>query len=140
MIYKSYIIEQDIGKIQKNITLFYGENLGLINDFKLMIKNFNKSTKIMRFNEEDLLKNNSILLREVNNKSLFEENIIIFINQTTDKILNLILDVEEIENDVKIFLFSNNLEKNPNLGTILKNQKISLSYPAMRTTKLLLSL
>ena len=115
MIYKSYIIEQDIGKIQKNITLFYGENLGLINDFKLMIKNFNKTTQIMRFNEEDLLKNNSILLREVNNKSLFEENIIIFINQSTDKILNLILDVEEIENDVKIFLFSNNLEKKSKL-------------------------
>ena len=105
MIYKSYIIEQDIGKIQKNITLFYGENLGLINDFKLMIKNFNKSTKIMRFNEEDLLKNNSILLREVNNKSLFEENIIIFINQATDKILNLILYLKKIKKDEKIFFF-----------------------------------
>ena len=123
MIYKSYIIEQDIGKIQKNITLFYGENLGLINDFKLMIKNFNKTTQIMRFNEEDLLKNNSILLREINNKSLFEENIIIFINQSTDKILNLILDVEEIENDVKIFLFSNNLEKKSKLRNHFEKSK-----------------
>ena len=34
MIHKSYLIEQNIGKIGKGISLFYGENLGLINDLK----------------------------------------------------------------------------------------------------------
>ena len=48
MIYKSYLIEQDINKIDKNITLFYGENLGLINDFKTLIKTANKKNRIVR--------------------------------------------------------------------------------------------
>ena len=38
MIHKSYLIEQNIEKIINGITLFYGENLGLINDFKELIK------------------------------------------------------------------------------------------------------
>ena len=73
MIYKSYLIEQDINKIDKNITLFYGENLGLINDFKTLIKTANKKNRIVRLLEEEILKNKNILFREVSNKSLFEE-------------------------------------------------------------------
>ncbi len=38
MIYKSYLVEENIGLIKNNLTLFYGENFGLINDFKEKIK------------------------------------------------------------------------------------------------------
>ena len=48
MIHKSYLIEQNIGKIGKGISLFYGENLGLINDFKELIKKFNNKSSIIR--------------------------------------------------------------------------------------------
>ena len=34
MIYKSYSIEQNINKIKNDLVLFYGENLGLMGDFK----------------------------------------------------------------------------------------------------------
>ena len=34
MIYKSYIVEDNINILKNNFTLFYGENLGLIDDFK----------------------------------------------------------------------------------------------------------
>ena len=34
MIYKSYIVEQDVNTVKENLGLFYGENLGLKNDFK----------------------------------------------------------------------------------------------------------
>ena len=34
MIYKSYLIEQNLENIKQNITLIYGENLGLKNAFK----------------------------------------------------------------------------------------------------------
>ena len=38
MQYKSYLIEDDINKINENIILFYGENIGLQNEFKDKIK------------------------------------------------------------------------------------------------------
>ena len=60
MIHKSYILEQKIGKIDKGITLFYGENLGLINDFKELIRKFNNKSEIIRFNEEEIIKKNII--------------------------------------------------------------------------------
>ena len=34
MIHKSYLIEQDFNNLKNKIVLFYGENLGLIDDFK----------------------------------------------------------------------------------------------------------
>ena len=34
MIYKSYLLEQNISQIKNKIFLFYGENQGLKNEFK----------------------------------------------------------------------------------------------------------
>ena len=34
MIYKSYLIEQKVSQLDNKLLLFYGENLGLKNDFK----------------------------------------------------------------------------------------------------------
>ena len=68
MIFKSYLIEQEINKLNKKINLIYGENLGLINELKRLIKEFSKNIKIIRFNEEEILKNNKILLRELSKK------------------------------------------------------------------------
>ena len=46
MQYKSYIVEEDIDVIKESLVLFYGENLGLQNDIKSLIK---KETKIQKF-------------------------------------------------------------------------------------------
>ena len=37
MIYKSYLIEENIKILKNNCVLFYGENLGLIEDLKRKI-------------------------------------------------------------------------------------------------------
>ena len=34
MIHKSYLIEQNLSLLKNNFVLFYGENLGLINEFR----------------------------------------------------------------------------------------------------------
>ena len=34
MIYKSYLVEKNIGLLKNKIVLFYGENLGLKNELK----------------------------------------------------------------------------------------------------------
>ena len=49
MIYKSYLIEQNIEKLKEKLILFYGENLGLKNDLKKKILFKNKDAEIINF-------------------------------------------------------------------------------------------
>ena len=53
MIYKSYIVEQDVNTVKENLGLFYGENLGLKNDFKKKIIIANNKCQILRFSNGD---------------------------------------------------------------------------------------
>ena len=47
MIFKSFIIEKNISLLDNfNLFLFYGENIGLKDDLKMIIKNFLKIMKI----------------------------------------------------------------------------------------------
>ena len=106
MIYKSYTIENNINLIKENLTLFYGENLGLKDEFKRKIKLNYKGSEIINFNQEDILKNTDKFFSEVYNISLFEEKKIFFISQTNDKILEIIKDLESKISEQKFFLFS----------------------------------
>ena len=111
MIYKSYLIEQNTASLDKKIYLFFGENLGLKNELKKKIKLNNKEAEILNFNQDEIVKDNNLILNEVSNISLFEKEKIIFIEQVDDKILEIIKDICEKYNDQKIYLFSNILEK-----------------------------
>ena len=90
MIYKSYVLEQNINSLDQKIALFYGENLGLKEDLKKIIKNQNKNSEILRYAQEDLIKNNHLLINEIKNISLFEKNKIFFVENVNDKLLELI--------------------------------------------------
>ena len=79
MIYKSYLIEKDISQLNTNMALFFGINLGLKNEFKKIIKKANVDYKILRFNQDEVLKNQNLIFREINNGSLFEDKKIFFI-------------------------------------------------------------
>ena len=138
MIYKSYLIEQDINKIDKNITLFYGENLGLINDFKTLIKTANKKNRIVRLLEEEILKNKNILFREVSNKSLFEEEKIIFIDQVSDKFFEIFVEVEKISENQKIYLFSGQLEKRSKLRNYFEKSNSCFTIPCYEDNEMTL--
>ena len=78
MISKSYLLENNIDQIDKNLILFYGENLGLKNDFKKKIKSNNKKIKIINFTQDEILKNENFFFSEILNISLFEEEKIFF--------------------------------------------------------------
>ena len=71
MIYKSYIVEQNISNLENNLFLFYGENLGLKNDLKNIIKSNNKDSEIVKFSQEEILKNENLFFNEISNISLF---------------------------------------------------------------------
>ena len=82
MIYKSYLAEQNINGIKENLFLFYGENIGLKEDFKKIIKLNNKKAEILVFLEEEIIKNEDRFFNEVLNISLFEELVLFLISIT----------------------------------------------------------
>ena len=117
MIHKSYIVEENIKSLKNKIALIYGENLGLLNTLKDKLKNDVAKNKGIIFLQDDLIKNPNLLINEIKNKSLFEENKYIIIDNVSDKIFKIL---EQIQNDIennKIFLFAGTLEKRSKLRT-----------------------
>ena len=55
MIFKSYIIEENLVSLKK-INLFYGENLGLKNDFKKKVSEFHSSYETIKLYKPDMFK------------------------------------------------------------------------------------
>ena len=90
MILKSYIAESNVNLLNQYYSLLlYGENNGLKDDIKDRIKHQNKDSEFLNFFQDDILKNNDILLNEVFNDSLFSTKKIIIINEASDKIFNI---------------------------------------------------
>ena len=81
MIYKSYLVEQNINLLKENFILFYGENLGLKNDLKENIKLKNRDAEIITFTQESVLSNEENYFSEVFNISLFEKEKVYFIDK-----------------------------------------------------------
>ena len=115
MIFKSYLIEKNLEHLNKNLVLFYGENSGLKNELKKKIKHTNKIAEIINFFQEDIIKNENNFLSEIFNKSLFEQKKVYFINQSSDKILDVIQKIENKLDNQKIYLFSDQLDKRSKL-------------------------
>ena len=114
MIYKSYLVESNIDMLQNKIALFYGENIGLLDDFKSLIIN-KKKGEIIKFIQDDILQKPIHFENEITNISLFDQNKIFLISDVSDKILNIIQEIKIENNDVRIFLFAKVLEKKSKL-------------------------
>ena len=125
MIYKSYLVEGNLNKIKQKIILFYGENFGLKNTFKNEIKLINSQSEVLIFQQDEIKKNNKLLLNEITNDSLFQEDKIIIIYQVDDKIYDLVEEVREFNSNQKIFLFADILDKKSKLR---KNFEMSDNY------------
>ena len=115
MIYKSYIVEKNINNLKNKVVLFYGENLGLKNDFKKTLKSNNKQANFNSFNQEEILKNKNNFFEDFLNISLFNDEKIYTIEQTNDKILDIILELENKIDNQKIYLFADVLDKKSKL-------------------------
>ena len=114
MIQKSYIVEDNIKILKNKIVLIYGENLGLINDLKEKLRIEISQNKIIKFLQDDIIKNPHLLINEITNRSLFEERKYIFIDNVSDKIFKILEQVEQDLENNKILLFAGILEKNQN--------------------------
>ena len=123
MIYKSYLIEKNIKSIKENVILFYGENYGIKKDFKEKIKNTNKKSEFLLFDQKNILENSSILYNELYNNSLFEKNKILFLENVNDRILHIIQDIHLNLDNQKIYLFSDILEKKSKLRNFFEKSE-----------------
>ena len=129
MIYKSFLVENNINILKNKLILFYGENLGLINEFKKKIIDQNKNTHILRFTQDEILKNEDSFLSELHNTSLFNNQKIFFVYDANDKISKLIINVLPEIGENKIFLFSGILEKKSKLRSLFEKEKTTDIIP-----------
>ena len=122
MILKSYLVEKDITLLDKYFaTLIYGENIGMKDDIKNEIKKNFKDYEKISLNQEEILKNYKILDEQIENTSLFSKKKIIFINEVSDKIKNILSEIlENKKSDTKIFIFSQNLDKKSTIRKIFE--------------------
>ncbi len=123
MISKSYLVEQDKEFLAKNKSvLFYGENLGLKNDFKRnIIENF--KCKVIKRTQDEIMKNQENFFENMLNISLFNEKKIFFIDDVNDKILDIFQEIEKKIDENKIYLFSNILDKKSKLRNYFEKSK-----------------
>ena len=129
MIIRSYEFNK-INLTKYNLFHFYGKNHGLKNEiiFEFFLKNFDGT--INKYDEEDFIKNNKIILSEIVNKSLFESKKILIISRSTDKLVKYINEILEINlSDVKLIFVSDILEKRSKLRNLFEKQNNTISIP-----------
>ena len=129
MIFKSYLAEKDNTFISKNnVVLFYGENLGLKNNFRKKITQL-KNVKIIRNSQEEVLKEKNNFFDNLLNNSLFNETNVFIIDNVNDKFLDFFQSIESRLNDNKIFLFADLLDKKSKIRVYFEKSKKSLTIP-----------
>ena len=127
MIIKTYQINQINPEIQ-NLLLFYGKNEGLKNE---VIQNIIKDKKnINNYDEKEVLENENNFIENILTKSLFDNEKIIIIKRSTDKILKVIenLNSKKLE-DLIIIISADNLEKKSKLRTLFEKNKEMICVP-----------
>ena len=134
MIIKSFE-EKKIDLINQKMHLLYGENQGQITDLidNAFKKKFNNN--IYQYDEGEVLNNEEILFNEIQNKSFFDENKLIIINRSSDKIKNLIEQIIERNlEDINIILISGILEKKSKLRSLFEKNKKLVCIPFYKET------
>ena len=129
MIIKSFELKNYTKKNIK-IYLFYGQNSELINEtIERDIKPF-FSKNLYNYEETEILSNKNSFQEGLFNKSFFEQDKLIIINRVTDKLLELIEDLEEKKNDdITIILKSGILEKKSKLRNFFEKNKTLIIIP-----------
>ncbi len=127
MILKSFEINK-INLITNKIILFYGKNEGYKNEEINKIKK--RFETIEKYDEKKILDNIQSFYEQLTNESLFEKEKLIIIDQTSDKIINIIKDLLEMTlKDVWLILNSGILEKKSKLRNLFEKDKKLICIP-----------
>ena len=108
-------------KLNKFI-LLYGKNEGLKNEIINVLTKDKKNAS--NHDEKEILENQNSFLESILSKSLFDEEKIIIIKRSSDKLLKIIDDLYKKNiQDVTIILNADNLEKKSKLRTFFEKEK-----------------
>jgi len=126
MIIKSFEINK-INLDLNNLFLFYGKNNGFKDEFT---KNINKNKyETINYDEKEILDNKDNFIENLLTKSLFDEQKIIIIKRSTDKILSIIEDLYTKKIEDIIILNSDSLEKRSKLRSFFEKDKKLICVP-----------
>jgi DNA polymerase-3 subunit delta len=110
--------------------LFYGDNEGLKEETIKNLFEINYTDKIHRFEEKEILDNIGSFFNSVLTKSFFDNEKLIIINRTTDKIRETVEElIEKNPKDIQVILNSKNLEKKSTLRKIFEKEKSIICVP-----------
>jgi DNA polymerase-3 subunit delta len=127
MILKSHEIKKiDIKK--NNFVLFYGKNEGYKNEaIKFLIQN---KGEILKYDEKEILENQTNFFENIFSKSLFGEEKIIIIKRASNKIFEIINEIND-KNVDNLFIIVNaeNLEKKSKLRSFFEKDKKFICVP-----------
>lgn len=135
MIIKSYEIKKNKSNLLKNnLFLLYGENFGLKKDIKNFITNElkqkNNDLEILSLYESEIINNKDNFFNSVYSGSLFSKKKIITINETTDKIIDIIKYINErFSEDIYLVFMSNILDKKSKIRAIFEKEKNLICVP-----------
>ena len=123
MIVKSFEIKN---KKSNKFFLFYGENQGYKN--QVIDEEFKKKTEsIYQYEESEILNNKERFFTNLLSNSFFENEKLILINRTTDKIKELVEEIIEKNIDgIVLILNSNSLEKKSKLRSLFEKSKLAV--------------
>jgi DNA polymerase-3 subunit delta len=113
-----------------NFFLLYGQNIGLIedcitNDLKPFL-----SKNIFKYDESEILTDENNFKESLFNKSFFENDKLVIINQASEKILDLIKEISEKKiDDLKIILKSGILDKKSKLRNFFEKSENFIVVP-----------
>jgi DNA polymerase-3 subunit delta len=129
MIIKSFELDK-IDLKKNNCYLFYGENEGLKD--QVIENNFKKKylKKTFYYDENEILNNKDNFFDAILTKSFFENEKLIIINRSTDKIIFIVEEILEKKiNDLVLIFKSASLEKKSKLRSLFEKKKEIVCIP-----------
>ena len=129
MIIKSFEVEKIKSK-KNNLFLIYGSNQGHKNQVikELFEKLF--EGEISRLDENEILNSHEDYVSNLMNKSLFDDDKLIIISRSSDKILKFVNEIIERKIEkIKIIINSDNLEKKSKLRILFEKEKEFVCIP-----------
>ncbi len=130
MILKSFDIDKsNISEFK--LFIIYGENDGLKNEIIQKIKK-NHSGKEIKYDEEQILKNKDAFFSDIKNKSLFEEKKIVYVQRCTEKISEIILELDKNYLDDLLIINCGILEKKSKLRNLIEKSDFAVIIPTYK--------
>ena len=122
---------------EKNIFLFYGENIGLKKYLKELIliekKKISNKINILYYVEDEILKQTELVYNSISSESLFLDKQIFIIEKSSDKFLKILEKILEYDDgSFSFILLSDILDKKSKLRNISEKNKQIICVPCYK--------